>query len=264
MRACAIAAALLAGTACNAPASQPLPGAPLAPLFARPPSSACGTDISADENGPVLLRYRYVYDDLGRIAHAYGTFPGGGAPISVDYAWDNLDHVVQIVDARGTETPQITTTALYTTLGDLIEYTSGAQRYAYSAFDDDGRPTHEVVSDGQASMSYQLAYDATGRIARVTPETGDPTLYTYDDDARTLTVDTGNGAFHGLVVYDDANHELSESWDGTDPAARASEDAYAWDASRLLSYTHREATAAAPHELHTVEHDTYRYDCAPH
>ncbi len=89
---------------------------------------------------------------------------------------------------------------------------------------DAGQPTVRgaVGARGQPDARYQLAYDADNRLAVVVMQGGATTTYTYDDDARTTTIDTGNGAFHGVIEFDEQNRELSEVWGGTDPSAQQS------------------------------------------
>jgi len=258
--------------ACNAPPERKLPSSSIAPqLSNRPPEAACGTDIAVDETGRIAMRYRYSYDPLGRLALAIGTFTDTpGVVDTIEYDWDNLDHLVHFVQQRPVDGVRVEVATQYNTLGDMLEYayaeTSGRyafdMRYVYSAFTEAGQPTRELVIERGSETRYQLAYDANGRIAVAAPEgDGDATVYTYDDDGRTITVDTGNGAYRGQLVYDDENHELSETWSGSDAAAIASDDRYDWLGDRLVKVTHRTGSYDAPHELRVVEIDTHLYDC---
>jgi hypothetical protein len=241
--------------ACGTPPEHKLPGASITPqLAARPPAAACGTDIRFSEGGRVELTYRYTYDDFGRLARARGAYTEGGDE-TIEYAWDNLDHMVHVLQTRS-DGGRGEVTARYSTLGDMLEYTLlQGRRYTYGGFTEAGQPTRETVDN----VAYRLEYDG-GRIARVVPEAGGaPTIYTYDDDARTLVVDTDNGAYRGVVVYDERDHEVSETWDGTE--AYASEQLYEWAGDRLLTATYREGSELAPHSLTTAQVETYRYDC---
>jgi YD repeat-containing protein len=126
------------------------------------------------------------------------------------------------------------------------------------------QPQREVITEqGQSPFGYTLAYDADGRLTTATPDTGDATTYTYDDAAGTLTIDTGNGAFTGVITYDTTDfRELSETWGGSDPSAWASATVYNWSGEQLDSITYSSGTQDAPKMLTTVEVDTLRYDCA--
>lgn len=255
----AIAAVL---AACSAPAPRKLPGASITPHLELARVSACGVDVALDGHASPDVRYVYTYDPLGRLARATGTWTSGDSD-RLDYTWDHLDHLVQLLDTAGSAPAQVEIAADYDTLGDLVDYAWNTTTYRYSGFAEDGQPTREVIAQpGAADAVYDLGYDASGRIVQASQEGGPTTLYTYDDAAtRTVTIDTDHGASLGIIVYDDADRELSESWDGSDPSVIASETRYAWDGDRLLSTTYRSGSYASPHELRTVEVDTLRYDC---
>jgi YD repeat-containing protein len=266
-RTCALQAAVafLAVAACSPAPVQRLPGGSLTPKAqTRMAASACGYDVALDTGTPPVVRFRYARDVFGRVAHATGSYTTGPDE-SIDYAYDHLDHMTHMLDTRTFGSVHVEITERYDTLGDLLEYAQlggdGAANYTYSMFSDTGQPTREVISAGRDQLGYQITYDAADRVVLVTADDGTITRYTYDDDGRTMTMDTGNGAFHGVVIYDDRDHELSESWDGTDPGALASENLYDWDGDRLLSITYRSGSQAAPHQLATVQVDTLRYDC---
>lgn len=258
---------VLAG--CDGPAEPRLPGASLAPLRHHgPPLTACGIDISFGDRGTIDLRYRYVFDDLGRIARGIGLYTGADIDDVVDYAWDNLDHMVHFVQRSGGA--EVEVTANYDSLGDLLDYTQterdgervDVMRYTFEGYTDAGQATRQVVTQHGRAYGYALAYDTTGRIVQVSPEDGSPpTSYAYDDDARTTTVDTA-GAYRGVLVYDEHNHLLSETWGGADPSAIASEDRYVWEGDRLHTVTYRSGSTDAPSVLRTLQVNTYRYDCA--
>lgn len=258
-------ALLLALMACNSPPVHKLPGAPVGPIIARPPARACATEVHLEDQ--MVLRYLYTYDG-NRLVHAHGVYTHGGTPASLDYSYDNLDHMTELVEQHAWGDTMLHVTVQYDSLGDMVEYAYEQRsahahekwRYTYASFNDDGQATRQTYSTDFGSTSLTLDYDNAGRIIRVTPETGDPTLYTYDDDGKTLTID--NGGYHGTILYDDDNHELSETWDGTGEGVYATQDVYEWSGDRLLSVTHRSGSEAAPHELRTTEVDVHRYDCA--
>jgi YD repeat-containing protein len=260
--------AVLALAACDAAPARKLPGASLVPRFAaRSAPRACGDDIAIDGGSTPALRYRFDYDALGRLAIAVGTFTSGGPDETIEYTYDHLGHTTHIVQARAAAATEDEIVADYDTLGDLVDYTltaesAPAQRYAYASFDSAGQPTAETYSQtGRPDLSLQLEYDSSERIERVTGDDGSVTTYTYDDDGRTLTVDTGAGAWHGVIDYDDRARELSESWDGTALGAIANATEYTWNGELLTTATYRSGSQVAPHDLATVEVDTYRYDC---
>ena len=262
----------LALVACSAPADHKLPGASITTHLARATSSpACGVELAFRAGGTPDLRYRYDYDDAGRLVHATGTYAAGGPDDLVDYAYDHLGHMMHQLETRGWGNTRAEVTANYDTLGDLVDYTweqSGAGyrdrvHYTFSDFTDTGQPTREQVAQlGQPDVGYRIEYDSSARVSQYVQDGGPTTRYTYDDEAtRTITIDTGDGAFHGVLSYDDRDHEQSETWGGTDPSAIARDDEYVWSGDRLVSVTYRSATMDAPTQLETVEIDTLRYDC---
>jgi YD repeat-containing protein len=242
--------------ACDSPSDHKLPGASPMPQPARHPAPpACGDDVAVDGD---TIHYAYAYDDHGRLAHVVGSYATGGADETIDYGYDNLGHLMRLHDVRG-ETALLDVTTLYDSLGDLIvyDYVAGndTRYYVMSAFDDAGQPTAQVVSlAGQAGVRYELDYDDAGRLARTVAATGSTTTYSYDDDGRTLTIDTDAGAFHGEIAYDERDRELFETWGGRDPNAVPSETDYAYAGDRMTSVTYRQG---AP--LVTLQTDTLRY-----
>lgn len=243
---------LLALVACNAPAHPAkLPSATPAPI-ARPQPQMCGIDIDWTGDKRADLRYRFTLDELGRISHGDGIYTAPHANATIDYEWDNLDRVVHYVEATGSF--RYESTAIYSSLGDLLEYTTvqpgQTQRTTYSDLTDTGMPRHEVIDDNGAPYPLELEYDAWSRITRAAPPDGPPTIYSYDDDARTTLIESQGGAYHGVVTYDEQNHMLSETWTGD---GVATEDTYSYDGDRMLTSLHREAGA--------TQVDTYRYDC---
>jgi len=253
--------ALLVLAACGSPADHKLPGAsPMPQPAPHPAPPACGDDVTFDGDRTPDIRYVYVYDDHGRLAHATGTYADRGPAEVITYAYDNLGHLTRMHDVRGDATLGATS-ALFDSLGDLLVYDyaagSDTRHYAMSAFNDTGQPTVQLVSyGGQPAVSYELDYDDVGRLARTVSATGSTTLYTYDDDGRTVTIDSDGGAFHGEVVYDDRARELSESWGGSDPSAVPTETDYAYAGDRMTSVTYRQGSP-----LVTLQTDTLVYDC---
>jgi hypothetical protein len=248
-----VLAALVLLAACHEPAPPAkLPGASLTPALARPQPKMCGIDVDWNADQLVDLRYDFTFDELGRISHGEGVYTANYPPATIDYEWDNLDRVVRYIETAGTF--RYESSALYTSLGDLVEYTTvqkgHTQRTTYSDLTETGMPRREVIDDGGALYPYSLEYDAWSRIVRAAPSEGPPTIYSYDDDARTTLIDSEGGMYHGVVIYDEQNHMLSETWTGT---GLVREDVYTYEADRLLTSTHREAGV--------TQIDTYRYHC---
>ena len=256
--------------ACHPAGDHKLPGASRTPrMLARTSSPACGIDIALDGNVSPEIRYRYTYDSLGRLVRASGTYSSGAAD-TVDYTWDNLDNLTRRVQTRAWDGTHSETASSYDTLGDLVLYTntqtaphySDAVTYTFSEFDESGQPAIEhmtLASDGE--HAYRFEYDAANRMSRAIEDTGSTTTYTYDDaESRTITIDTDHGAYHGVLSYDDDNHQLAEAWTGTQTID--TETRYDWSADRLLTITYRSGSQDAPRDLRVYEVDTLRYDCA--
>lgn len=265
--------ALVAVAACSAPAARPIPGASITPHLddhRAPP--ACGEDVTFAGDRTPDIHYRYTYDDLGRLSHVVGTFTYEPGQDTIDYAWDNLGHLTHSLQSDPPDGEQVEITSNYDTLGDLVDYTydeiepqlRDTIHYQYASLSDTGQPTHETIAEtGQPDLHYTLVYDARDRIALTMQDGGPTTLYSYDDDARTTTIDTNQGQFHGLVVYDDRNRELSETWGGSDPAALASQTTYDFDGDRLVTISYESGDSTSPHDLRPIETETVLYDCAP-
>jgi len=152
--------------------------------------------------------------------------------------------------------------ATYAWTTQSADYTDG-WTYAYSDYQGPWQPARETVTEtGGTPFGYALAYDSYGRLTTVTPDSGDPTTYTYDDAALTITADTGNGAWTEVLTYDSAGRELADAWGGSDPSAIAGDYTFAWDGDNVVAETYRSATADSPTTLQTIEVDTLRYDCA--
>jgi YD repeat-containing protein len=261
---------LLLLVACSAPAVKRLPGASTTPVLGIARTSrSCGYDVSRDGTSP-YVRYVYAYDPLGRIARATGQFAAGGPDDHVDYTYDHLDHMTHVIETRGGGSDMLEQIDSFDTLGDLVEYTldqhglgyNSSTQYTYSDLTASGQPKLEsIVDNGSLPARYLLTYDATDRLVAATLTGGATTTYTYDDDqGRTLTVDTDNGAFHGVYIYDDQDRELSETWGGTDPSATASATTYDYADDLLSTITYQQAATTAD-PLVTVEVDTMRYAC---
>jgi YD repeat-containing protein len=258
--------------ACTSPSEKKLPSASITPhLDVAATDAACGDDIMLYGAATPDLSYTYDYDSAGRMFHATGVYAAGGANDDVTYTYDNLDRMTGMVETRGWGDTRYEIAADYDTLGELVDYTWSASsptyndswRYAYSAFNQWGEPTREVITQqGQPDYGYSLAFDPDGRIISATEDNGPTTSYGYDDTGLVLTIDTNAGAWHGEVAYDDQFRELSETWGGSDPSAIATEQTYNWDSGRLLGATYRQSANNDPAGLTLVETDTLRYGCS--
>lgn len=249
---------LLALAACDEPTFHGVPGASLAPQLRNAlPTAACGTDIAFAEDGPVALRYRYLYDAFGRLAFARGAYVDTRHEDTIEYRWDNLDQMLSMIQRSSWNGRVVDIEALYSTLGDLVEYTwhgdDGAELHTYTDRDARGLPARETIHVGALSVVFELHYDAGGRLVLASADDGTTTVYTYDDDGRTITIDTDDGAFVGVIELDEQDRQVSERWGGTDPAAVTSEQIYTWTGDRLDRKTYREPGV--------VQIETYLYDC---
>jgi YD repeat-containing protein len=257
-------------TAANDPTK--LPSASLSPHLqnAQDTTVACGDSVAFNGDSSPDLSYAYTYNAAGELSHAEGAWTAGGPDDKVDYAYDANGNMTNMTEADGTTSGSVITETFDATNG-LTDYTWSAFApsyndswdYAMSGFIAPWQPTREVMTEaGQPSLGYTLAYDADGRLTTATPDTGAATTYTYDDAAGTISVDTGNGAFTGLITYNASFFELSEVWGGSDPNAWASSTVYAWNGDQLTSATFSEGTQAAPKTLSLAEVDTIQYQCA--
>ena len=248
--------------ACNAPAPKKLRSASTLPAAVTLSAQQCGVDVS-NGSAPVV-RYRYTYDQFDRVSHATGHYNAGGPDDEIDYTYDHLDHLTHTHQARLSDSYDLTET--FDTLGDLIDYTTASHgltytdvtSYTYSDLTATGQPKSEDIAyNGAPDGHYLLTYDATDRLVAATLAGGETTTYTYDDElTRTLTVDTDNGAFHGVYLYDDQNRELSELWDGTDPDAQHTATIYDYSGDQLVEVTYQQGVP-----LVTTEIDTPLYNC---
>lgn len=267
-----LAFVLLAAGCASSPSEHLVPSARLTPHL-RPAATAvaCGDDVALYGSATPDIRYGFTYDAAGQLSHADGVYAAGGSDDAIDYSYDAQGSLTHLLESRAWGDTRVELTAAYDGAENLTDYNyalsqanwSDAWQYAMSSFVGPDQPTREVISEtGQPDLGYTLSYDATGRLVEAVPDSGAPTTWTYDDTARTIAIDTGNGAFHGTIQYDDQDRELSETWGGTDPSAIASATTYAWSGDRLDTMTYQSGTSDAPTQLSTVEVDTLRYDCA--
>jgi YD repeat-containing protein len=262
---------LLAVGCASSPSDHKLPSATFTPhLDSTPAANPCGDDIAFYGDPSPDLRYAFTYDGNGLVTHAEGVFTAGGPDDAIDYTWDASDNLTHMLEANGSN-GSTEITAAYDATNGLTSYTWGATwggqtdnwTYAMSGFVAPWQPTTELISEqGGGSYNYTLAWDADGRLVTATPDQGPATTYTYDDTALTITIDTGSGAFHGVISYDAQDRELSENWGGTDPQAIASAVVYNWNGDQFAGDTYSSGSPQAPQTLQLVETDTMRYDCS--
>ncbi|MEP6861355.1 MAG: hypothetical protein ABJE66_12075 [Deltaproteobacteria bacterium] len=266
---CLFAAAIVPLVACTSSPDPVVPGASLTPhVSALQSSVACGDDVAFYGATSPDLRYLYTWDTGGFLTHATGTYAAGGVNDEVSYDWsgDNLVHMLETRaygDARYelTEAFNGDNLATYAWTTQSADYNDG-WTYAYTDYQGPWQPAHETITEtGGTPFGYTLAYDTWGRLTTATPESGDPTTYTYDDTALTITSDTGNGTWTDVITYDNQGRELTDAWGGSDPSAIAGDYTFAWDGDSVLAETYRSGTTDAPTTLQTIEVDTLRYDC---
>lgn len=261
----------LIGCTSSSPERQ-LPTAQFTPhLDSQETSIACGEDVAYYGNPSPDLRYLFTYDSAGRLTLATGTWADNGPTDTVTYAWagDNLTHVLS---TSGWDNSQYEITAHYDAQSNLLDYTwsytdgtySDAWTYAYSSFIGLGQPTRLDISEqGQPVGGYALAYDTSDRLISATPDGNGPiTTWTYDDNAGTITSDTGNGAWQEVLTFDADYKLLSATWGGTDPSAIDGEEVYAWNGDQLNTITWSSGSETAPHQLELISTVTMRYDCS--
>ncbi|HEV7557029.1 MAG TPA: hypothetical protein VGO00_16295 [Kofleriaceae bacterium] len=261
-------ALLVAG--CASPPDQKLPSMSITPhLESTPANAACGDDVTLGADTTPDLRYTFSYDDNGFLTHASGAFAAGGPDDSIDYSYDAAGNFTHMVEAHGWGDSSSEIVASYDASNNLLDYSwSYAQTdyqdswdYAMSDFGASGPAREDITEAGQPSFGYALVYDGDGRLVQAVPDSGDPISYIYDDAGRTITIDEGNGAFHGLIAYDENFDETSEVWGGSDPQAFASSDVYAWNGEQLVSATYSSGSTDNPQQLALVETDTMQYAC---
>ena len=239
--------------ACEQFEAHPVPGISRAPeLRSTLPATVCGTDVSF--GGPIALRYRYLHDAFGRLAFARGTYTDSPYEDTIEYRWDNLDQIAGVTQRSTWNGSVVELEALYSSLGDLVEYSwrgDRVERHRYE-HDERGLPNREIIEVGKLAAAFELHYDAANRIVLATGDDS-TTIYTYDDDARTITIDTDDGAFVGVIEYDGEDHQLAERWSGRAPTAEHTEQVFTWTGDRLDRMTYRSGD--------DVQIETYLYDC---
>ena len=249
---------------------QQLPSASMTPhLAAQVAAVACGEDVAFDSDPSPDIRYAFTYDANGELTHASGAYAAGGSNDSIDYSYDAAGDFTGMAETNGYGGGNSAITATYDASSDLLDYTwsyasptyNDAWDYAFSGFSGADPAREEVTEQGQPGYGYDLQYDASGRLTTAIGDAGDITTWTYDDAARTISVDTGSGAYTGVITYDADNNELSEVWGGADPSAIASSDVFTWSGDDMQSAVYSSGTTATPDVLTTFETDTVRYDC---
>jgi len=232
---------------CASPQDQKLPGMSITPhLESTPANAACGDDITP------------------------GVFAAGGPDDSIDYSYDTAGNFTHMVEEHGWGDSQSEIIASYDGSNNLLDYSwsytqadyQDSWDYVMSDFGAAGPAREDITEAGQPSFGYALVYDGDGRLVQAVPDSGDAISYIYDDAGRTITVDEGNGAFHGVIAYDENFDETSEVWGGSDPSAFASSDVYAWNGEQLVSATYSSGTTDNPQQLALVETDTMQYACS--
>jgi YD repeat-containing protein len=250
----------------TSPADHMLPSARLTPhLDSATSTIACGEDVAWNGDATPDERFGFTYDGNGFLTHADGAFAAGGTNESIDYSYDAAGDFTHMVDSNGFGGSSSEITADYDATNGLVDYAwsyaapgyADSWTYAMSSFLGPWQPQREVITEqGQPGFGYTLAYDSDGRLVTATPDTGPATTYAYDDQALTITIDTGSGAFHGVIAYDTDFRELSEVWGGSDPNAVASSTVFDWSGDQLNGITYSSGTPLA-----VVEVDTVRYQC---
>jgi YD repeat-containing protein len=262
---------LLAAACTAAPSEHKLPSATLTPhLDSTPTTNPCGEDVAWNGDTTPDMRYAFSYDGNGLLVHADGVETAGGPDDVYDYTYDGNENMTNMVETFGTY-GGTNITAAYDPTNGLTNYTwastwnstTDTWTYAMSSFLAPYQPTVEVISEqGGATVNYALAYDGDGRLVTATPDSGDATTYTYDDQAHTITSDTGNGAYHGVYTFDDQFRELSEVWGGTAQGMIDWSFVLAWNGDQLSTGTYSSGTQQAPQTLSVLQVSTMRYDCS--
>ncbi len=261
---------LAAACGTNASPSDRLPSVAITPhTTTQTAEVACGEDVTLGEQSAPDLRYAFAYDSGGRLAHAQGVYTAGGPDASIAYSWDSADRFTHLLETHGwgdssteiTETYDGDQLASYAYAVTSPDYNAN-WIYTYSNYVGPWQPLRELVTTADGAFGYALAYDSFGRLISLTPDSGPATTITYDDAARTVTQDTGNGAWTDVTTYRADWAELSDVWGGSDSSAVAGSYTYLWDGDSLVSTTYRSGSADAPQQLETLEVDTLRYDCA--
>lgn len=266
-----IGIAILTAGCTSAPDEHKLPSATFTPHLEMQHSAiACGDDIAFYGSPTPDLHYGFAFDAANHITAANGIWLADGSTESTVYTWAG-DNLTNMLWTNSWDTSQAAVVAHYDAANNLLDYTwsvaspdyTDAWTYAFSNFMGPNQPLREdILQAGQPAFGYDLVYDAFGRLSAAIPGTGPSTTWTYDDLARTITVDTGNGAFTGVMTYDAADRPLSSTWTGSDPSMIDGEEVYAWTGARLDTITYRSGSDVAPHQLELIQVDTMLYNCA--
>lgn len=201
--------------------------------------------------------YRIAYDAAGRIKTV--TQPDGS---TVGFTYDLAGRQTGMTDARGNSTQlgydaayRLTsftdalgrkTTLAYDLASNLTGVTDPMGRTTDYAFDAFGRPTKVIypAAAGAARLQEQFAYDALGRLAQATDQSGRTTTYTYDNAGRLVAVtDTAlkttryeyNARSQQTAVIDAAGQRYEYGYDAegrvTRTARGGSSASFAYDAA---------------------------------
>lgn len=266
-----MASALLIAACSSSPTENPLPSATNTPhLQSMTTNVACGQDVAFYDSATPDLRYAFTYDAGARLLNADGVWLESGTVDTTDYTWAG-DNVTNILSTSGWDGSEEELTASYDAADNLLAYTyaftspdySDAWTYAFSNFIGPGQPTRQTITQvGQPAFGYDLLYDGYDRLVSAVPDSGPSTTWTYDDVARTITMDTGNGAFVGVMTYDAQDRPVSEAYTGSDPSVIDYDETYSWNGNDLATITARSGSEQAPHTLEVVMTSTMRYNCA--
>ena len=229
----------------------------------------CGEDIAFYGAATPDLRYAFNYDNQERLHHANGVWVESGTVDTTDYTWAGWN-VTNILSVSGWDGSEEEISASYGADDSLLSYTyayssedySDSWTYGFSNFVGAHQPTREIITNGTHSFVYELVYDAYDRLIAAIPESGATTTWTYDEVARQITQDTGNGAYVGVLSFDAQYRATSEVFTGSDPSVIDYEETYAWNGDDLDTITYKMGSEAAPHTLDLIQVSTMRYDCA--
>ena len=139
------------------------------------------------------------YDAVGRLVKAADSAPGAG---TIDFAYDNLDRLIQEITGQGTVSYQ------YDLLGRRTQLVGNGQQPVIYQYD----PASRLTRVEQGALFAALGYDNAGRRTSLGYSNGTTTGYQYDLASR-LTNITHNGP-SGLIEaltysYDPAGNRVS-------------------------------------------------------
>lgn len=253
------------------PTDNPLPGATNTPhMQSMAMNVACGQDVAFFGAPTPDLRYAFTYDTSSRLLNANGVWVESGTLDTTDYTWAGFN-VTNILSTSGWDGSEEEISASYDATDNLLAYTysittpdfSDAVTFTFTNFIGPGQPTRQTLTQaGQPAFGWNLAYDSFDRLVTAVPDSGPSTTWTYNDVARTITVDTGNGAFVGVMTYDVQNRPISETYTGSDPQMIDYDETYTWSGNDLDTITTRSGSPQAPHTLEVMATATMRYNCA--